>query len=60
MSLSSRKKKEGGFFTVYFVRREFFFDLCFISMYNVLNTLSQYTYFYISNNITSYTFVACF
>ena len=29
-------------------------------MYSVLNTLSEYTYFYISKNITSYTFVACF
>ena len=26
--------------------------------YSVLNTLSEYTYFYISKNITSYTFVA--
>ena len=31
--------------------------LCFISMYSVLNTLSEYTYFYISKNITSYTFL---
>ena len=29
-------------------------------MCSVLNTLSEYTYFYISKNITSYTFVACF
>ena len=29
-------------------------------MYSVLNTLSEYTYFYISKNITSSTFVACF
>ena len=29
-------------------------------MYSVLNTLSEYAYFYISKNITSYTFVACF
>ena len=27
-------------------------------MYSVLNTLLKYTYFYISKNITSYTFVA--
>ena len=26
-------------------------------MYNVLNTLSEYRYFYISKNITSYTFL---
>ena len=29
-------------------------------MYNVLNTLSEYTYFYISKNITSYTFLLVF
>ena len=29
-------------------------------MYSVLNTLSEYTYFYISKNITSYTFVLVF
>ena len=37
-----------------------FFALCIlskgISMYIVLNTLSKYTYFYISKNITSHTF----
>ena len=35
------------FCTVNFIRREFFKDLCFISMYSVLNTLSEYTCFYI-------------
>ena len=29
-------------------------------MYTVLNTLSEYTYFYISKNITSYTFLLGF
>ena len=58
-SWSSRKKKEGIFCTVYFLQMEFF-KICFISMYSVLNTLSEYTYFYISKNITLYTFVACF
>ena len=33
--------------------------LCPISMYSVLNKLSEYIYFYISKNITLYTFVAC-
>ena len=60
MSWSFRKKKEGIFYTVYFVGREFFQDLCFISIHIVLNTLSEYVYFYISKDITSYTFVACF
>ena len=29
-------------------------------MYSLLNTLSKYTYFYISRNITSYTFLLAF
>ena len=32
----------------------------FISMYSVLNTLSEYTYFYKSKNIPSYTFLLVF
>ena len=34
--------------------------MCFISMYSVLNTLSEYTYFYISKDITLYTFLLVF
>ena len=60
VSWSSRKKKEDIFSTVHFFRREFFWHLCFISMYSVLNTLSKYTYFHISKKITSYIFDACF
>ena len=29
-------------------------------MYSALNTLSKYTYFYVSKNITSYTFLLVF
>ena len=47
MNWSSRKKKEGIFCTVYFVQRKFFFQ-CIVS---VLNTRSEYSYFYISNSI---------
>ena len=43
MSWSSWKKKVGIF--------------CFISRYSVLNTLSEYTCFHISKNITSYNFL---
>ena len=57
MSWSSQKKNEGIFCTFYFVRKKFFQHLCFILMYSVLNTRSEYTYFYISKNITSYTFL---
>ena len=42
MSWSSQKKKEGIFYTFYFARKELFWDLCFISMYSVLNALSEY------------------
>ena len=51
LSWSSRKKKEGTFCTVYFV----YFCSCFLSMYSVLNTLSEHTYFNPSKNITLYT-----
>ena len=51
---------EKFFCTVYFVWRKFFKHLCFISMYSILNTLSEYTYFSISKNITSYSFLLVF
>ena len=51
---------EKFFCTGYFVWRKFFKHLCFISMYSILNTLSEYTYFSISKNITSYTFLLVF
>ena len=60
MSWSLRKKKEGIFCTVYFDRRNFFLHLCFISILSVLNTLSEYKYFYISKSISSYTFLLVF
>ena len=59
-SLYKKKKKEGIFCTVYFVQKKFFWHLYFISMYSVLNTLSEYTYFYISKNITLYLFLLVF
>ena len=60
MSSSSRMKKEGIFYSVYFVRRDFLKNWSFVSVFSVLSTLSGYTHFYISKNIFSYTFVACF
>ena len=49
----------------HFLRRLFFpieivLTLCFISMYSVLNTLSEYAHFCISKNTTSYTFLLVF
>ena len=34
--------------------------ICLISVYSALNTLSEYTYFYITQNITTYTFLLVF
>ena len=34
--------------------------MCLISMYSVLNTSSEYIYFYVSKNITSFTFLLIF
>ena len=51
MSWGLRKKIERIFCIVYFVQRKIFYHLCFISMYGVLNTLSEYTYFCISKTL---------
>ena len=37
-----------------------FFNIGFISIYSVLNTLSEFLYFYTPENITSYTFLLVF
>ena len=42
------KEKRDIFCTVHFAQREFFQDLCFISMCSVSYTLSEYRYFYMS------------
>ena len=60
MSWSSRKNKEGIFCTDYFVWRKFFWHLCLILMNSALNTLSEYTYFYITKSTTSCTFFLVF
>ena len=53
------KEKKGIFCTLYLVRRELFY-VWFISMYSVLKTLSEYTFFCISKNITPYTLLLVF
>ena len=60
MSWTSWKKKMSIICTVYFAQRNFFKHLCFISMHSLLNALSEYTYFYISKNITSQTSFSVF
>ena len=62
MSWSSRKKNECIFCNVYFAQRKFV-NICVLSQvqeYSVLNKLSEYIYFYISENITSYTLLLVF
>ena len=61
MSWSSRKKKR-AFFVPFVLSEGNIFKICVLYQYihSVLNTLSEYRYFYISKNITFYTFVACF
>ena len=56
------RKKKDIFGTFYFVQRKFFGHLCFMSINSELNTLSEYTYFYIKKKkkITSYTFLLVF
>ena len=49
------RKKEGFYCIIIFCPRYFFLAFGFTSMYSVLNTLSEYTYFCIFENITSYT-----
>ena len=44
-ALELSEKKESFFGTIYFVQRKSFKDLCFVSMYSALNTLSEYTDF---------------
>ena len=54
MSWSSRKKKEGHFFTVYFVRRKFIWHLC-LDRKCIECTFRIYIHLHIKN-ITSYFF----
>ena len=54
------KEKRAFFMPRLLSKGNFFNILCFITMESVLNALSEYTYFYILKNITSFTFVACF
>ena len=61
----SSLKKRSAFFGLFqqrlFCSKEIFLTLVFhLSVYSVLNKLSEYIYFYLSKNITSYTFPLVF
>ena len=59
--VGARERKKRALFVPFILcRRNFFKNLFFISMYSVLNMLSEYSYFYISENITSYKFLLVF
>ena len=52
--VGARERKKRASFVPFILSEGNFFNIC------VLNTLSEYTYYYISKNITLYTFFACF
>ena len=54
------KKKKRTFFVPFVCPKKFFEHFSFILMYNVLNTLSEYTNFYTTKNINSDTFFLVF
>ena len=54
------KQKRVQFCDTFYFWRNFFEHLWFISIYNGLNEDSKYLHFYISKNITSYTFLLVF
>ena len=41
------KEKNPAFFVLFILNEAIFFNICFISMYSALNTLSEHTYLYI-------------
>ena len=53
------KEKRGHFLYCLFCPKEIFYHMCFISMYSVLNTISEYTYFTYQKHYLIH-FSACF
>ena len=54
------KEKIGHFLCRLFCPKEIFLTFVFMPIYNVLDTLSEYTYFYVWINVTLYTFLLVF
>ena len=50
-------KKRACFVPFILSEGNFFQHGCFILMYIILNVQSEYTYFYITKNVTSYSFL---
>ena len=58
MRWSSRKKKDGVFCNIHFVRRNFFWHLCFTSMYYIVHKINfQNIYIYIHLDIKKHYFI---
>ena len=51
----ARERKKRAFLVPFILSNRKFLHLCFISMYSVLNTLSDYKYFYISKKTLLHT-----
>ena len=60
MSWRSRKKERGHFLYCLFCPKEIFLVFVFYLTYSVLNTRSEYTYFYVLTIIALYTFFCLF
>ena len=58
--IGARERKKRAFFVPFILSKRHFFNICILSQCSVLNTRSEYTCFYISKNITSYTFLLVF
>ena len=58
--VKDRKIKRRTFFVSLILSEGNCINICVISVYSVLSTLSEYTYFYLSKTITSYTFLLLF
>ena len=57
--VGARERRKNEFFVTFVLSGRFFY-LCFISMYSVLNKISEHIYVSISTNITSYTLLIVF
>ena len=56
----AKEKKVHFLYYLFCPKKLYLTYLFYLNVYSVLNTLSKYTYFYISKNITSYTFLLVF
>ena len=55
----ARKRKKRAFFVPFILPEGTFFNICVLSQF-IAHSLSEFTYFYISENITSYTLLPVF